>query len=113
MKVLGREPALWLGVITAGLGLAVTLGFGDLTRAQAAAIVVTITAIGTAVAAAMVRPVAPAAFTGLVAAGFDLLAAFHYDVSPETIGAVNAAVLATLMLLTRGQVSPKPARLDR
>lgn len=107
MRIFGYEPALWLGVISSGLGLGVTLGVGDLSREAAGAIVATLAALGAAFAAALTRPVAPSAFTGLVAVVADLLAAFHFEVSPETLGAVNAVVLSTLALLTRGQVSPK------
>ena len=41
-----------------------------------------------------------------VAVAADLLAAFHFEVSAESVGAVNALVLSVLMLLTRGQVTP-------
>jgi drug/metabolite transporter (DMT)-like permease len=109
MRIFGREPALWLGALASALGLAVTLGFGELTRAQAAVIVTAVAAVAAAVTAALTRPIAPSAFTGLVAVAFDLLAAFHFRVSPETVGAVNAVVLSGLALLTRGQVSPKTA----
>lgn len=94
MRIFGREPALLLGVISAALSLVVTLGVG-LTSVQAGA---------------MTRPIAPAAFTGVVTAVADLLAAFHFELSAETIGALNALVLAVLTFLARGQVSPAPPR---
>ena len=105
-KIFGYEPALWLGVISSVLGLGVTLGFGDLTQTQAGTIVALIAAVCAAVTAALTRPVAPSAFTGVVAVAADLLAAFHFEVSAESVGAVNALVLSVLMLLTRGQVTP-------
>lgn len=109
MRIFGREPALLLGVISAALSLVVTLGIG-LTSVQAGTITAAITATFAAITAAMTRPIAPAAFTGAVTAAADLLAAFHYEVSAETIGAVNALVLAVLMFVTRGQVSPVPPK---
>ncbi|THA56092.1 hypothetical protein [Streptomyces sp. A1136] len=110
MKILGREPVVVLNTLSAVLGLIVSLGVTSLTAGQAAAIVGAATAILGAIAAAMTRPIAPQAFTAVVAAGAVLVAAYGYDVSQGTIGAVNTTVLAVLTLLTRAQVSPSPAR---
>lgn len=106
-RVFGREPALYLGVVSAALSLAVTLGVG-LTADQAGAWTAVISGVFAAVTAAVTRPIAPAAFTGLVTVTADLLGAYHYQVSAGTVAAVNTAVLAVLTLLTRGQVSPAP-----
>jgi hypothetical protein len=108
----GREPALVLGVLSAGLSLLVTFQFG-LTGEQAGAIVAVISAAFAAATAFVTRPVAPAAFTGLVTAAAALLAAYGLNVAPETIGAINFFVLAVLGLLTRGQVSPAAAPAGR
>jgi hypothetical protein len=88
-----------LNTLDAALGLIVSLGFTDLTAEQAGAIVGIATVILGAIAAAMTRPVAPQAFTTLVAA-------FGYEVSQSSLGAINTFVLAALTLLTRVQVSP-------
>ena len=105
MRIFGREPALVLGVISAGLSLAVTFGIG-LSSEQAGAIVAVISAVFAVITAAMTRPIAPAAFTGLVAAVVAMLAAFHFNVAPETVGSLNALVLAVLVFIARGHVSP-------
>jgi hypothetical protein len=107
--IFGREPALYIGVISAALSLVVSLGVG-LSAEAAGAWVAVITAVFGVVTAATTRPIAPAAFTTLVTVTADLLAAYHYDVSANTIAAVNTAVLAVLTLLTRGQVTPAPAK---
>lgn len=106
MKIFGREPVVVLNTLSAVLGLIVSLGFTGLTADQAGAIVAAVSAILGAIAAAMTRPVAPQAFTAVVAAGAVLVAAFGYDVSQSTIGAINTLVLAGLTLLTRVQVTP-------
>ncbi|MFI2184627.1 hypothetical protein [Streptomyces sioyaensis] len=106
MRIFRREPVVVLNTLSAALGLLVSLGFTDLTAEQAGAIVGIVTAILGAVAAAMTRPVAPQAFTAVVAAGAVLVATYGYEVSQSTIGAVNTLVLAGLTLLARVQVSP-------
>lgn len=110
-----REPALYIGVVSAALSLVVALNVGSLTSDQAALIVAAITAVGGVITAIATRPIAPAAFTALVTAGAALLAGFHFNVSPGAVAAVNGLVLAVLTLLTRGQVAPSAtqARLPR
>lgn len=106
MKIFGREPALIISTISAVLSLIVTFNVG-MSGEQAGAIVAVISAAFGAITAAATRPIAPSAFTAVVAAGAALLAAYGLDVSAETVGATNAVVLAVLALLARGQVSPK------
>jgi len=101
-----REPALYIGAISAGLSLLVALNFGHLTSDQAALIVAAITAVGGVVTAVATRPVAPGAFTALVAAAAALLAGFHFNVEAGTVAAINGVVLAVLTLITRHQVTP-------
>jgi hypothetical protein len=105
MKPLGNEPVLITAFIAAVLSVVVALNFG-LTTDQAGAVTAAVTAVFAAVAAVLTRPLAPTAFTGLVVAAADLLAAFHFSVSPGVVGAVNGLVLALLMLITRGHVTP-------
>lgn len=109
MKIFGREPALIVSTLSAVLSLIVTFNIG-MSGEQAGAIVAVTSAVFGAIVAAMTRPVAPSAFTAVVAAGAALLAAYGLDVSAETVGATNAVVLAVLALLTRAQVSPKEAQ---
>lgn len=104
--IMGREPALWIAAITAGLGVLVTLGLDGLSAEQAAAIVAVLNAAAAIWLALLVRPIAPAVFSGAVSAGAALLLAYGLPVPPETVGAVNLVVLTVLSLLTRGQVSP-------
>lgn len=106
MRIFGREPVVLLNTLAAILGLIVSLGVTSLSAETAGAIVGVATAVLGAVAAAMTRPIAPQAFTAVVAAGAVLVATFGYEVSQETVGAINTVVLAGLTLLTRAQVTP-------
>jgi hypothetical protein len=105
---LGGEPQLILGFVSAAVSLLVALNVGGLTDTVGALIVALITAVFGAVAAAMVRPVAPAAFTTVVTAAADLLLGLHYNVDPGVVAAINGLVLAVLVLVTRHQVTPVP-----
>lgn len=94
-----------LGIVSAALSLLVTFNIG-LSSDQAGAIVAVISGVFAAITAALTRPIAPSAFTGLVTVVVALLAAFHFNVAPATVGSLNALVVALLVFITRGQVSP-------
>lgn len=106
MKIFGREPVVVLNTLSAVLGLVVSLGVTSLSAETAGGIVAVVSAILGAIAAAMTRPIAPQAFTAVVAAGAVLVGTFGYNVDQATVGAINTVVLATLTLLTRVQVTP-------
>lgn len=112
-KIFGREPALWLAVIAAALGLLVTFELPWMNADQAGLWVAGINAAFGVVAAVLTRPVAPAAFSGLVSAAFALLTAYGLEQDPQTVGAVNAFVVAVLFLITRQQVDPQPTPVTR
>ncbi|MER5843677.1 hypothetical protein ABT099_25980 [Streptomyces prasinus] len=105
IRIFGREPALALNTLSAVLGLLVTFNVG-LTEVQAGWIVAGTSAILGAIAAALTRPIAVQAFTALVATVASGVAAFGYEVAPTTTAAINGALLAVIMFITRGQVSP-------
>jgi len=106
MKPIRLEPVAVLNTLSAVLGLVVTLGITPLTDAMAGGVVAFITAVLGGIAAWKTRPVAPQAFTAIVAAGAVLVGTFGYDVSQPVIGAINGVVLTALTLLTRMQVTP-------
>lgn len=108
MRILGREPALWLNSLSAVLGLLVTFQIGGLNSTEAGWIVASASAVLGAIAAALTRPIAVQAFTTAVATIASAVAAFGYEAAPTHVAAVNAAVLSVLMFVTRGQVAPAP-----
>jgi len=107
MKLFGREPTLWISVISSLIVLAGTFGFHWLTGQEASLIVVAINAIAGAVNAYTVRPIAPAAFTYAVGSILAVGAAYGLNLSIETVAAINATVIPILALLTRDQVAPQ------
>ncbi|MGW2384393.1 hypothetical protein [Streptomyces sp. NPDC001658] len=106
MKIFGREPALWLNSLAGILGLAVTFNVGGLDAEDAGWIVAGCSAILGAIAAALTRPIAVQAFTTAVATIASAVAAFGYEAAPTHVAAINGFVLAVLMFVTRGQVTP-------
>lgn len=108
MKILGREPTLWIAVLNAAVILLGTLQFRILNGDQATLIVVAINAVFAALNAAAVRPVSPVAFTYAVGALVAVAASYGLALPPETVAALNVSVVAILGLLARGQVSPVP-----
>lgn len=106
LKIAGREPTLVIATAAAALSVLVGFNFDWLTAQQAALIVALLNAVLGVVNALAVRPIAPAAFAYLVGAVAALCAAYGLEVSQEMVGSVNSLVLAVLMFLTRGQVTP-------
>lgn len=103
MKI-SREPALIVGFIAAVLAVVVSFEVEWMTAGQAAAIVAV---VGGVITAATTRPMAPALFAGLVAAGAALLAEYGLNVSDAMVAAITGAVITGFALFgVRNQVTP-------
>lgn len=113
MKILGRDPTLWIAVISSLVVLVGTFGLDLLNGQQAALIVVAINAIAGAINAWTVRPIAPAAFTYAVGSILAVAAAYGLNLPIETVASINVTVVAILGLLTRGQVSPQDTAITK
>lgn len=105
-RLLGREPTLWISLVSSAVILLGTLGFHYLTGQQAALIVALINGIALAINAYAVRPISPVAFTYVVGAAAAVAASYGLNVNADQMAAINALVITSLALLTRGQVSP-------
>lgn len=107
MKIFGKEPALIVGLIGSLLTVLAALNVPGISAGAAAAITSFLAAV---IIAFTTRPIAPALFTGAVAAGAALVAEYGYHVSDGTIAALSAAVLAAFALFgIRPQVTPTAA----
>jgi hypothetical protein len=107
LKIFGREPTLWLAVISSLIVLAGTFGLHWLSGAQAGLLVAAINAGFGAINAYAVRPISPAAFTYAIGAIVALAASYGLNVTNEQLATINGVVVPVLALLTRGQVSPE------
>lgn len=104
MRIFGREPALVIGAIGSLLTVLAALNLPGLSAGAAAAITALITA---GITAWTTRPVAPALYVGVVAAGAALIAEYGYQVSDQVVAALSGAVLAGFALFgVRPQVEP-------
>lgn len=108
--IFGREPAVVFAALSALLGLIVASGVTGLTTDQAGTITVAASAVFAAIVAAFSRPIAPTAFVGAFTAAATALAAFHFNLSPEFIGAGNGFITAVLLYINRGHVTPTTVR---
>jgi hypothetical protein len=106
MKILGREPTLWIALLSQAIVLIGTFGLDLINGQQAALIVVAINAVFAAINAYAVRPVSPVAFTYAVGSIVAVATAYGLELGIETVAGLNSITIAALALLTRGQVSP-------
>lgn len=108
MKIFGREPALWLGVIGAALTTLVSLNFPGLSVGTVAAIMALLTALATALTT---RPIAPAVFVGVLTAGVALFTEYGVNVSDGLVAGLTSVLLAAFALFgIRPQVRPAAAK---
>lgn len=104
MKIFGREPALWLGLIGAVLTTLVSLNQPWLSAGAAAAILAGLTAVTTAV---LTRPVAPGLFVAAFTAIAALFAEYGTNLPPALVTGISSVILAGFALAgIRPQVSP-------
>ncbi len=104
MKIFGREPALWIGVI----GSALTWVAGmNVSWLSAGAAVAATTFVSAAVIAVTTRPIAPGLFVAVVSAGAALAAEYGLHWSDASVTALGSLVLAGFALFgIRPQVTP-------
>lgn len=108
MKVLGKEPALWLALIGALLTWAAGFGFDWLSTGQAVAIVGALTGVAIAVTT---RPVAPGLYVAAVAVVAAMFSEYGLHWSEAAVTGLGGIILAAFALFgIRPQVSPVAPR---
>jgi hypothetical protein len=108
VKLLGREPALIISAAGTVVTLLVALNIPGMSAGAGAAIT---TFVSAAIIALTTRPVAPALFTAVVAAGAALFAEYGLHLSAGVVAAVSSVVLVGFALFgIRPQVTPTADR---
>lgn len=102
-----REPALWVGIIGTVLTAAAALGVPFMNAGQAAAAVVFVTALVTAI---FTRPVGPALFVMAFGSLAALFAEYGLHWSDAQVGAIASLILGGFTFFgVRPQVDPTNA----
>ncbi len=112
-RLFGREPTLYISVISSLILLIGTYGFHWLNGQQATLIVVAVNAIAAAINAYTVRPISPTTFTYAIGSIIAVAGAYGLNLTPEQVVAVNSTIVPILALLSRGQVSPTDTSITR
>jgi uncharacterized membrane protein len=106
MKIFGREPAFYVGVIEALVAVLVTFNLPGLSTEQAGLVVALVVAIGGALTAWATRDTLLAALVGVVKAGLILGVGYGLTVTDEQIGLIAALVSVIGSGYLRTQTSP-------
>lgn len=104
MKLLGREPALWLALIAAGVKLTTAFG-AHVTANQQAAINTTAAAVVAVIIAFMVHDGVGAAILGFVQAALAAAVGFGLHWSADRQAIVMSTAAAVVAMWTRTQVT--------
>lgn len=105
MRILGREPALWLTLIQTALALAVGLGL-SVTGGQVGLINAVAAAVLALVAAIAVRPFPVPLLMGGIQALIALGVGFGLDLAGEQVALLNAGAAALVGFIMRMHVEP-------
>ena len=81
MRIFGREPAAWVGVIEAALALTVALGWVNITAAQTALIMAAVTALFGVATAYLTKNTMLGVLVGLTKAIIALAIGFGFTIS--------------------------------
>lgn len=109
ISIFGREPAAWLGVLTAVVAVLVGAHVPHLTAVQGAA---GIALVGAALMAYTTRPVGPAVLTAVVVAGVALLGTYGVHASEGLVqGLIALTVAVSAFFGVRDQVSPQDTQV--
>lgn len=111
-KILGYEPAVILYVLNAALAAGVSYGL-PLNHAVVAATVTIATALLSAYAALLTRPIVVSALTSAAGTILAAIAAYGLHFSADQIGSTVTLLSLLLALLLRQNVSPAPALATR
>ncbi len=112
MKILGREPALWLALVAAAVQLGTAFGL-DLSKDQQSLINAAAVAVVGVLTAYAVHDGVGAAVLGLIQAGVALGVGFGLHWTPDQQSTFLAAAAAIVAMFVRTQVTAPVSALSR
>lgn len=113
MKILGKEPAFYVGVIEALVALVVTFNLSGLSAEQAGLVVGFVVAVGGALTAWTTRDSLLAALVAVTKAALVLGVAYGAPLTDQQIGLVAALVSVIGSGYLRTQTSPADTALTK
>lgn len=105
MRIFGREPAVWLGLVAVAVQFLVAWGVDFSGEQQAGINAVATLVMGLAVAVMSARDQIVPAASGLLVGVLQLAVAFGWDLSQERITTAGALLTGVLALWLRTQVT--------
>jgi len=106
MKIFGREPAVYTGLLAAVLALVVSIDKFDFSAEEAAAIMGVIFAVLGVYTAWVTDQTLLGVFIGLAEAVIACAAVYGFDLTVDQTGAVMALITSAAGFAQRTQVSP-------
>lgn len=106
MKLFGREPAAWVGLIEAALVLTVALGWVSITSDQTALIMAVVVSAFGVLTAYLTQDTMLGVLVGLTKAVIALVIGFGLTLTPELTAAIIAFVTIAVSFFQRTQTSP-------
>ena len=106
MKIFGREPAAFVGLISGVLALLLSLNLFGLTNENVGLIMGVVTAVFGVVTAYVTRDTMLGVIVGLVNAVFALVAGYGFELSADTTAAAIGVVTVLVGFWPRGQTTP-------
>jgi hypothetical protein len=106
VKLFGKEPAFWSGLVEAVLAVALSFGLFGLTMDGAAAIVAVVTAALGFVVAYRTRDTLLAVGVGFAKSVFVLMAAYGLTLTDAQTAALIAVITISLGAWQRGKTTP-------
>lgn len=106
MKIFGREPAAFIGLISGVLSLLLSLNLLGLTNETVGLIMGVVTAAFGVYTAYVTKDTMLGVIVGFVNATFALVAGYGFELSPDTTAAAIAIVTVLVGFFQRTQTSP-------
>lgn len=107
MKILGREPAVFLNVLASAIALLVAVGVLDWTNEQTGYLMVAVAAVVAVGTAFLTRDVSLAVLIGCAQAIFAAFMAFGVELRPELTAGIIGVVTTLFGFFQRTQTTPE------
>lgn len=101
-----KDFPLYFGLAAVVVNFLIGFNFHGFSGEQAALWMAAVNVGAATVVALLTKPVAPTVFVYAFGAGVALLAAYGYNVPPDTVAQYNALVQGIMVFLLRNQISP-------